>query len=42
MRANASRVLRTVARVLVWQLPEQPYPSSHPTDTRRAPRAMRA
>ena len=42
MRAHASRVLRTVARTLVWHLPEQPYPSSHPTESRRTPRDERA
>jgi hypothetical protein len=42
MRANASRALRTIARYLVWQLPEEGYPSNHPHENRRPPADFRA
>jgi hypothetical protein len=42
MRAHASRTLHTLARLLVWQLPDQPYPSDHPSGDRRAPADLRA
>jgi hypothetical protein len=40
MRA-ASRHIRNVARYLIWQLPEQPFPSDHPSETRRTPADIR-
>ncbi|HZP29222.1 MAG TPA: hypothetical protein VFC99_09745 [Acidimicrobiia bacterium] len=42
MRAHASRALHSLARYLVWQLPDHPYPSDHPTETRRIPADLRA
>ena len=38
---TASRALHTVARYLLWQLPEQPFPSNHPSETRRIPAELR-
>jgi hypothetical protein len=38
---TATRTLRTVVRCLVWQLPEQPFPSDHPTMARRTPAELR-
>jgi hypothetical protein len=42
MRAHASRALHTIARYLVWQLPEEGYPSNHPLESRRTPADYRA
>jgi len=38
---TATRTLRTVARYLLWQLPEQPFPSDHPAENRRTPAELR-
>jgi hypothetical protein len=38
---TATRTLRTVARYLIWQLPDQPFPSDHPAETRRTPADLR-
>ena len=42
MRAHTSHTLHTLARYLVWQLPEHPYPSDHPAESRRVPADLRA
>jgi hypothetical protein len=34
--------LEAILRLVIWQLPERPYPSDHPTALRRAPRDVRA
>ena len=35
MANKVLRELRWWARGLIWQLPEEPYPSNHPTQLRR-------
>ncbi len=34
--------VQTLLRLIVWQLPERPYPSGHPRELRRAPLDVRA
>jgi hypothetical protein len=39
---NRRSRLQALLRLMVWQLPERPYPSGHPRELRRTPRDVRA
>ena len=36
------RATHAMIRLIVWQLPDRPYPSNHPRSLRRAPHDVRA
>jgi hypothetical protein len=36
------RAAHAMIRLIVWQLPDRPYPSNHPRSLRRAPHDVRA
>jgi hypothetical protein len=36
------RATHAMIRLVVWQLPDRPYPSSHPRSLRRTPHDVRA
>jgi hypothetical protein len=42
MKSDRRNRMQALLRLVVWQLPEYPYPSDHPRELRRAPLDVRA